>query len=80
MQAQVVRIAAQGNPAVMKLEAVALAAPGAGEALIRQSAIGINFMDVYHRGGQYPLPLPTGIGVEAAGVVEAVGATRLQMQ
>ncbi len=74
MQAQAVRIAAQGSPAVMKLETVALAAPGANEALIRQSAIGINFMDVYHRGGQYPLPLPTGIGVEAAGVVEAVGA------
>ncbi len=74
MQAQAVRIAAQGNPDVMKLEIVTLAAPDAGEALIRQSAIGINFMDVYHRGGQYPLPLPTGIGVEAAGVVEAVGA------
>ncbi len=80
MQANVVRIAAQGNPEVMKLETAPLAAPGANEALIRQSAIGINFMDVYHRGGQYPLPLPTGIGVEAAGVVEAVGATRLQMQ
>ena len=74
MQAKAIRIATQGNPGVTKLETVALAAPGANEALIRQSAIGINFMDVYHRGGQYPLPLPTGIGVEAAGVVEAVGA------
>ena len=74
MQAQAIRIAAQGNPEVMKLETVAVAAPGANEALIRQSAIGVNFMDVYHRGGQYPLPLPTGIGVEAAGVVQAVGA------
>lgn len=74
MQANVVRIAAQGNPGVMKLETTALAVPGAGESLIRQTAIGVNFMDVYHRGGQYPLPLPSGIGVEAAGVVEAVGA------
>ena len=73
MQAQVVRIAAQGNPEVMKLETVELPAPGAAEALIRQTAIGVNFMDVYHRGGQYPLPLPSGIGVEAAGVIEAVG-------
>lgn len=74
MQAKSIRIAAQGDPQLMKLETVTLAAPGSGEALIRQSAIGVNFMDVYHRGGQYPLPLPAGIGVEAAGVVEAVGA------
>ena len=74
MQAQAVRIAAQGAPDVMKLETVELAAPGATEALIRQTAIGVNFMDVYHRGGQYPLPLPSGIGIEAAGVIEAVGS------
>ena len=74
MQAKVIRIAAQGKPEVMKLETSPLSQPGAGEALIRQTAIGVNFMDVYHRGGQYPLPLPTGIGVEAAGVVETVGA------
>ncbi|MEQ1775902.1 MAG: quinone oxidoreductase [Burkholderiales bacterium] len=74
MQAKAVRIAAQGKPDVMKLETMEVSAPGAGEALIRQTAIGLNFMDVYHRGGQYPLPLPSGIGVEAAGVVEAVGA------
>ena len=58
MQAQAVRIAAQGTPEVMKLESVDVAAPGANEAQIRQTAIGVNFMDVYHRGGQYPLPLP----------------------
>ena len=74
MQAQAVRIAAQGTPDVMKLESVALPAPGASEVLIRQTAIGVNFMDVYHRGGQYPLPLPSGIGIEAAGVIEAVGS------
>ncbi len=74
MQASVIRIAAQGAPAVMKLESAEVPAPGAGEVLLRQTAIGLNFMDVYHRGGQYPLPLPSGLGVEAAGVVEAVGA------
>ena len=74
MHAKVIRIAAQGAPAVMKLESAEVPAPGAGEVLLRQTAIGLNFMDVYHRGGQYPLPLPSGIGVEAAGVVEAVGA------
>ncbi len=58
----------------MKLEPVELPAPGAAEALIRQTAIGVNFMDVYHRGGQYPLPMPSGIGVEAAGVIESVGS------
>ena len=45
-----------------------------GEARIRQSAIGVNFIDVYHRTGLYPLPLPTGIGSEGAGVVEAIGS------
>jgi len=74
MQARVIRIAAQGAPAVMKLESADVPAPDAGEVLLRQTAIGLNYMDVYHRGGQYPLPLPSGIGVEAAGVVEAVGA------
>jgi len=50
-----------------------LPAPGPGEALVRHSAIGVNFIDTYHRSGLYPLPLPSGIGSEAAGVVEAVG-------
>jgi NADPH2:quinone reductase len=47
--------------------------PGPGELRIRHTAIGLNYIDVYHREGSYPLPLPTGLGVEAAGVVEAVG-------
>lgn len=73
MKARVIRIAAQGKPEVMKLETVELAEPGAGEVLLRQTTIGLNFMDIYHRSGQYPLPLPSGVGVEAAGVVEKVG-------
>jgi NADPH2:quinone reductase len=59
---------------VLRLEDVTLGALGAGEARVRQTAIGVNYVDVYHRTGVYPLPLPTGIGVEAAGVVEEVGA------
>jgi NADPH2:quinone reductase len=52
---------------------VDLPAPGPGEALVRHRAIGVNFIDTYHRTGLYPLPLPSGLGLEAAGVVEAVG-------
>jgi NADPH2:quinone reductase len=74
MKANVIRCASQGNPDVMRVEAVELGGPGPGEILVRQTAIGLNFMDVYHRGGQYPLPLPSGLGVEAAGVVEQVGS------
>lgn len=69
-----IRIHRTGGPEVLRLEEVALAAPAAGEARVRQTAIGVNYVDVYHRTGVYPLPLPTGIGVEAAGVVEEVGA------
>jgi NADPH:quinone reductase len=74
MKANVIRCASQGSPEVMRFEAVELGAPGPGEVLVRQTAIGLNFMDVYHRGGQYPLPLPSGLGVEAAGVVEQAGS------
>lgn len=73
MEARAVRIDEQGPPAVMRLEQVTLASPGDGEVLIRQSAVGINYMDVYQRSGYYPLELPSGIGLEAAGIVEAVG-------
>lgn len=68
-----IRIQQTGGPEVLRLQDVTLAAPGAGEARVRQTAIGVNYVDVYHRTGVYPLPLPTGLGVEAAGVVEEVG-------
>lgn len=68
-----VRIRSHGGPDVLKAESVELADPGPGEAQIRQSAIGLNFQDVYHRSGQYPLTMPSGIGTEAAGVVMKVG-------
>jgi NADPH:quinone reductase len=72
--AYAIRIHAHGGPDVMVAEEVPIGAPGPGEARIRQTAIGLNYIDTYHRSGQYPLTLPSGIGQEAAGVVEAVGA------
>ena len=68
-----IRIHQTGGPEVLRWEALALPAPVAGEAVVRQHAVGLNFIDVYHRTGLYPLPLPSGIGLEGAGVVEAVG-------
>ena len=73
MHARVVRMAAQGKPEVLKVEEMLLAEPAAGEALVRQTAVGVNYLDVYHRSGYYPLPTPAGVGSEAAGVVERVG-------
>lgn len=70
-----IRIHEHGGPEVLRWEDVAVGDPAADEVLIRHKAIGLNFIDVYHRTGLYPLPaLPSGIGLEAAGVVEAVGA------
>ena len=68
-----IRIQQTGGPEVMCGEEVEVAEPAAGEARVRHQAIGLNFIDIYHRSGLYPLPLPSGLGLEAAGVVEAVG-------
>ena len=68
-----IRIHAHGGPEVLQWQPLAAAAPGRGEVLIRQTAIGLNFIDVYERTGLYPGALPTGLGREGAGVVEAVG-------
>lgn len=73
VESSVVVLAEQGPPSVMRVESVEVADPGSGEALIRQTAVGVNYMDIYQRSGSYPLQLPSGIGLEAAGVVEAVG-------
>ncbi len=69
-----IRIHETGGPEKMVWEEVPLGVPGPGQALVRHSAVGLNFIDVYHRTGLYPLPaLPWTLGMEAAGVVEAVG-------
>ncbi|MBW7901844.1 MAG: quinone oxidoreductase [Rhodocyclaceae bacterium] len=69
-----IRFHQTGGPEVLRWEAVAVGEPGPGEARVRHAAVGLNFIDTYHRSGLYPLPLPSGIGLEGAGVVEAVGA------
>ena len=70
---QAIRIHQTGGPEVLSWETVDLPAPAPGEATVRQHAVGLNYIDTYHRTGLYPLPLPSGIGLEGAGVVEAVG-------
>lgn len=72
--AKAIRFHQAGGPEVLRLEDVAVGEPGAGEARVRNAAIGVNFVDIYHRTGLYPLPLPSGLGVDGAGLVEAVGA------
>lgn len=62
-----------GGPEVIEAEPLGALEPGPGEVLVRHEAIGLNFIDTYHRTGLYPLPLPSGLGSEAAGMVEAAG-------
>ena len=68
-----VRIAEQGGPEVIQWVDVELPAPGPGEVRMRNTAVGLNFIDTYHRGGVYKMAMPSGLGVEAAGAVEAIG-------
>jgi NADPH2:quinone reductase len=69
-----IRIVETGGPEVMKLVEVEVGEPGPGEARVRHAACGLNYIDVYFRTGLYPQPLPAGLGMEASGVVEAVGS------
>ena len=71
--AKVVRFYEAGGPEVLRWEDVEVGEPGEGQARVRHTAVGVNFIDTYHRAGLYPLPLPSGLGSEAAGVVEAIG-------
>ena len=74
-KARVVRIARTGGPEVLEVAEVDVPAPGAGEVVLRQTAVGLNYIDINHRRGSYTLPsLPMVIGMEGAGVVEAVGS------
>ena len=69
-----IRFHQPGGPEVLVWEEVAVGKPGPGEARVRHTAVGLNYVDVYVRRGLYPAPLPSGLGAEAAGVVEEVGA------
>ncbi|MBM3597376.1 MAG: NADPH:quinone reductase [Alphaproteobacteria bacterium] len=68
-----IRIHGVGTPDQMRWEKVALGKPGPGEVLVRHTAVGLNYIDTYHRSGLYPISLPATLGMEGAGVVEAVG-------
>jgi len=73
MDTRAIRIHEFGTADVLKWETVPVAEPGPAEALVRHTAVGLNFIDTYHRTGLYPVPLPAILGSEAAGVVEATG-------
>jgi NADPH2:quinone reductase len=70
---RVVVVRRTGGPEALELDRVELSAPGPGQARVQHRAIGLNYIDTYHRSGLYPLPLPTGLGSEAAGIVDAIG-------
>ena len=71
--ADAVRFYETGGPDVLRLEQVAVGDPGPGEVRVRHAAVGCNFADTYFRTGMYPVPLPNGMGVEAAGTITGVG-------
>lgn len=75
-----IRLHETGGPEVMRWEDVPDREPNAGEVLLRHTAVGVNFIDVYHRTGLYPVSLPSGLGLEGAGVVEAVGSGVVDVQ
>lgn len=69
-----IRFHQTGGPDVLSWDDVDVADPGPGEIRVRHTVIGLNYIDTYHRSGLYPLPLPSGVGMEGAGVIEAVGS------
>ena len=68
-----IRFHQTGGPEVLKLDEVDVGEPGDNQILVRHTSIGLNYIDTYHRSGLYPLPLPSMIGMEAAGIVLATG-------
>lgn len=72
--AQAIRMHKIGGPEVLRLEDIDVGDPGPGQVRLRHVAVGLNYADTYFRNGTYPIPLPSGMGVEAAGVVQAIGA------
>ena len=71
---KVIEIKKFGGPEVLEIKDVKIGKPGPKEVLIKNLSIGLNYIDVYHRTGLYPIPLPSGIGLEACGVIEEVGS------
>ena len=71
--ANAIRFYETGGPEVLRYEEVSVGEPGPGQVRLRHAAVGLNYADTYFRNGTYPIPMPNGLGVEAAGVVEAVG-------
>ena len=71
---RVVKIEKTGGPEILKFETITLGKPSLDEVLIEHKAIGLNFIDIYHRSGLYPLELPSGIGGEASGIIKAIGS------
>ena len=69
-----IKIEKFGGPEVLKIQDIEIDKPGPKEVLIKNLSIGLNFIDIYHRTGLYPIPLPSGIGLEACGVIEEVGS------
>ena len=71
---RVVKIEKTGGPEVLKIENVKIGDPGPNDVLVETKAMGLNYIDTYHRSGSYPLPLPSGIGVEASGIIKKIGS------
>jgi NADPH2:quinone reductase len=72
--AHAIRFAKPGGPEVLEWQPVEIGKPGQGQVRIRHTAVGLNYIDTYHRSGLYQLPMPSGLGSEAAGVIEEVGS------
>ena len=70
---QAIRFAKTGGPEVLEWQQVEVGKPGDGQVRLRHTAVGLNYIDTYQRSGLYPMPLPSGLGSEAAGIVEEVG-------
>ena len=71
---RVVKIEKTGGPEVLKFETIEVGKPSPEEVLIEHKAIGLNFIDTYHRSGLYPLELPSGIGGEGSGIIKGIGS------
>jgi NADPH2:quinone reductase len=71
---QAIRFAKAGGPEVLEWQQVEVGSPGPGQVRLRHTAVGLNYIDTYQRSGLYPMPLPSGLGSEAAGIIEEVGA------